>query len=338
MQIPAKNQKLNQLVLREFLSDQQDKNPNNIKKTPLNDTALKQSKATKQNWWYLNTALSAAADLFLVNESHKKNDIMGQRFGTQDIITNIGIALENVHNPKVTVNQFMELIKETTCFTIPLTILTPILINQVAKWGNLPNTPDNTHHIDYSVAIGTTLPLLISEALGYFLDKAEPKQKLSKQELELQSYEVKKIYYAAAIAGLIKSGLLLTSITKTPPVNGNKRIANAMTAATLFNTLKAIPMTYLAHKRGEKVRASKTASPVFFDGVVSQVTAYGAEYLHNNTLNIDVNNRWKPHITALESVIFGAFSIGGINLVRNTLDPILDRLVGTPDRLRNKNK
>lgn len=303
-----------------------------VNKKPVikNDVTLQKKRRKKRTYWYWNTLLSAGADIFLVNQASKNNDIMGQRFGTQDIVTNIGIAEESVRNPKVTINQFMELVKETTCFALPLTILTPLVINQVSKWSNLPQTPLNNHHLDISVAVGTAFPLVISEAIGHFLNKAEPKQKLTQEELNKQEKEVKKIYAAATIAGLIKSGLLITSILKNPPKHGNKRIANAMTAATLFNTLKTIWTTYRAHSNGKEVRDSKSVSPVFFDGVVSQITAYGGEWLHQ-TLRIPNN----PFIIAGESVGLGLLSYAGIDYVKNTLDPALNWALGIKPTSKN---
>jgi hypothetical protein len=241
------------------------------------------------------------------------NDPSGQRFGIQDIVTNMGIMEGMVRNPNDTVNQLYETIKETTLFTAPTGLFLPPIASYFGQ--------------DFGVGTfaAAAAPLISSEASGYILNKAaDPVEILTEEELDKQKDEVRKTRYAVGIAALLKTGLLINNYRSTPGAGKNNHVSNAMYLATLLNTLNSGRTTEFAHNRGEKVRASKTSSPVFFDGVISGGCVQIAEMLNNKYNN---GNNSIPTIVG-QSLISGIIATGGIYAVKSSLDKALNWALG----------
>lgn len=314
-----------------------------IKETPksaasLTSAEIQDARRRKRNWWYLTSLLSGAATGWFIKQAGDI-DAMGRRMLIQDVTTNVGMAEQVVQNPKASLNQFMEFAKETACFAAPILLVLPKIVN----WARDGKIPDNTHHfygnflgLDKSVALGAAAPLAISEALGYFLNKADPKKDLTKEELKKQQVEVNKTYAAAGLATLLKAGLLGVSIMREPKPGDHKLVGHAIAFSSLLNTVKTAANTYLTHNSGKKVRHSKSVTPVFFDGVVAQSVA--------NILDIGLNKQLGIPNTArnvaIQSLIGGIISLGGINVVKHTLDPLLTSMFGqsTPQTEEEKVK
>lgn len=267
---------------------------------------------------------SAATALFTSLFAAQSNDPFSQRVMVQDVTTNIGMSSIYLNNPKTTVNQYMEFLKEATYFSITLLTVLPFSISGTRALLNQDKIPNNNHHIDMSVFAGALFPLLVSEGIGYYLNKVEPKEKLSKKELNKQSKEVRKTIASGILASTIRSALLCWNIFRKPQISESKLEGNAVAISSLANVIKTIATVYLTHKNGERIRPSTSTSAVFFDGVISQSVANAIDLLFHKPLGLP---NTKPCII-IESLIGGLISLRGIELISHNLDSTLNSTFG----------
>lgn len=287
------------------------------------DKVKLKSKKRKAFWPISVLSLYCTVD-FLKNT----NDFWGHRLVTQDVVTNIGMSEMFVRNPKRNFNQYMEFFKETAFMVFPLLMVLPKTVDKTQRFFNNGEIiPKNKHHFfEWSVLTGAVMPLLVAETAGYFLNKVEPKEKLSKKQLKEQETEVKKIATSATIASLLRITLLSQNILKKPTTGQHKLVGNAVALSNMLNALKAMGYIYYTHKNGERIRPSKSMSAIFFDGVIAQSVAYGIDKFIHQPFKLPNTKSF----VAFESIIGGLIALKGINLVSHNLEPILNWALGNP--------
>jgi|GEM_PF-2748635 len=243
-----------------------------------------------------------------------RHDPMAIRYSLQDIGTNIGIAEAAVQNPKVKSENLTDSIKETTCHVGA----SALIISELTK-----RFPSMSGSIVAAVAT-----VLSSEGIGYLLKKGtEKSEDLTDEDLKKQRIEVNKTHLAVAMAAAFKATNLYINMTRPEEAGKSKFASNAIFLATLLNTLKSSVTTELAHRRGECVRPAKSASPIFFDGVISGLVSQGMGAASKN-LGIKDNLQ-----NMLPQVVVGSLvSLAGIFTVTKSLDPVLDYLVGAKSK------
>jgi len=274
----------------------------------------------------LNTLVSLGLSGHILRSTDK---VMTHRLAIQDIATNTFIAGMSVFDPKVSANQLLESVKETTCFATPTLLALPAIatrfpnflgimgaaitaptLAETGMWGvkKLSENMNKNSQKDASNNITE------NDTNTYLREKnADPKVKDQKNE-------VLKTHIAVGLSGAMKAYSLASHI-KTDTQNDH--VASAILTSTLLNTLKTSYTTNQAYKNGEVLREAKNVAPILFDGAVSSLIAGG---IHSYA---DKHN-WKqdPMNIVGQSIIGGLLSSGVLYGIRQTLNPILDTALG----------